>query len=68
VVFEHFDVFALVFWFADEQPADPVSGDAVLSLGCSVLKVLSEIFDCAFVVVESFAFTEYWLVALLKSY
>ncbi|OYR59493.1 hypothetical protein DJ83_12710 [Halorubrum ezzemoulense] len=62
MIFKHFDVFALIFWVANEQPTDPVSSDTVLCLRCSVLEVFAKIFDCAFVVVKAFTFAEYWLV------
>lgn len=62
VVFEYFGVFSLISGVADEQPADAVGGDAVLGVCGSVVEVVTEIFDCAFVVVEAFAFAEYGLV------
>lgn len=62
MVFEYFGVFSLIFWYAYEQPVDPVGGDTVLGVCCSVVEVVSEIFDCAFVVIETFAFTQYGLI------
>jgi len=64
VVFKDFDVFALISWFTDEQPVDAVGGDTVVGVGCSVMEVFSEVFDCAFVVVEALAFAEDGLVGV----
>lgn len=64
VELEYFDVLSLISWFAYEKPVDAVSGDSEFGAGCSVVEVVSKVSDSAFVVVESFAFTEYWLLGV----
>lgn len=62
--FEYFNVFSLISWFAYEQPVNPVGGDAVLGVCRSVVEVVPEISDSAFIVVESLTFAEYGLVGI----